>query len=86
MKKARYLIEFYKDEYNSLHQSIEIDLKEDERTDGEYSAFIRGRVNPNLTICYMRIYLNGNRIPIRKERLIGDTFIVEEICSRLKIM
>ena len=34
MENARYLIEYYRDEYNTLHQGIEIDLKEDEASNG----------------------------------------------------
>lgn len=75
MKVPRYLIEKYRDEYNTLHQAIEIDLKKDEITNGEAGRFIRNRVNPNLTICYERIYEDNKRMPIRIERLVNDTFI-----------
>lgn len=72
MEKARYLIEIYIDDYNSLKQAIEIDLKEDERTDGQHSSFLRSKINPNLKICFRKIYLNGNRKPIKDLMLVND--------------
>lgn len=75
MKNARYLIEYYRDEYNTLHQGIEIDLKEDEASNGRMSQFMRNNVNPNLTICYERIFENEKRMPIRIERLINGDFV-----------
>jgi hypothetical protein len=36
---------------------------------------MRKNVNPNLTICYERIFENEKRMPIRIERLINDTFV-----------
>ena len=75
MENARYLIEYYRDEYNTLHQGIEIDLKEDEASNGRTSQFLRNNVNPNLTICYERIFENEKRKPIRIERLINDDFV-----------
>lgn len=72
MEKARYLIEMYKDDYDSLQQTIEIDLKEDERTDGQYSSFLRNKINPNLKTCFRKVYLNGNRKPIKELILVDD--------------
>lgn len=75
MKKAKYLVEYYKDEYNSLHQAIKIDLEEDKYTNGMSSNFMRNMINPNLTIFYERIYEDENRIPIKIERLIKNEWV-----------
>ena len=51
---------------------IEIDLKEDERTIGQYSSFLRNKINPNLKTCFRKVYLNGNRKPIKELILVDD--------------
>ena len=52
MEEARYLIEFYRDPYNTLHQAIMIDLKLNKLSNGEEAKYRREKVNPNLTILY----------------------------------
>ena len=49
-KIPRYRIETYRDKYNTLSQSIIIDLEEEKETDGRSTMFLRGRINPNLEL------------------------------------
>ena len=54
----RYRVEYYRDDYNSLHQAIQIDLEEEKRSDGESTRFYRSKINPNLTHFYRELILN----------------------------
>lgn len=49
-KIPRYRIETYRDKYNTLSQSIIIDLEEEKESEGKSTIFLRGRINPNLEL------------------------------------
>lgn len=59
MKKARYCKETYIDDYNTLTQSILIDLVMDEQSYGNHSRILRSTVNPNLHLSKIE-YLDIN--------------------------
>lgn len=71
-EKARYLIEKYRDEFNTLHQAIMIDLDRNDKLNGEEAKYIRSRINPNLTIFYEQIYQDKNYKPLKIQRLINN--------------
>jgi hypothetical protein len=75
MKKAKYLIENYRDEYNTLHQEIMIDLDENKQTNGETLRFARSRINPNLTILYRTEHWNKNHKVLDIQQLINDEWV-----------
>ncbi len=75
MGEKRYLIEKYKDEHNTLHQSIMTDLELNWLSLGKEHWFNKSQINPNLTICYERIYLDEYHQPILIERLINDEWV-----------
>jgi hypothetical protein len=54
----RYRCEYYKDDYNSLHQAIMIDLEEEQRSDGKTTTILRSHINPNLKHHYKNIIMN----------------------------
>ena len=49
-KTPRYRIETYRDKYKTLSQSIIIDLEEEKESEGKYTIFLRGKINPNLEL------------------------------------
>lgn len=57
-KTPRYRVEYYRDDYNSLHQAIQIDLLEELRSGNAYTTFCRSRINPNLKHHYRTDILN----------------------------
>jgi len=57
-KTPRYRVEYYRDDFNSLHQAIQIDLEEEKQSEGESTRFYRSRINPNLTHHYRNLILN----------------------------
>lgn len=59
MKEARYCKETYIDDYDSLTQSILIDLVMDEQSYGNHSRVLRSTVNPNLHLSKIE-YLDIN--------------------------
>jgi len=72
MKNARYLIECYRDEYNTLHQTIMIDLIINKQSNGEELRFMRGKINPNLIILYETYHEDKNHKLLDMQRLIND--------------
>ena len=77
-KKAKYLVEKYRDEFNTLHQSIMINLDINDQSNGEEAKFMRSRINPNLTTLYEIIYMDKSQFPIKMERLInGDWYDID---------
>lgn len=71
MKEARYLKETYIDEYNTLTQSILIDLVMDRESNGNHSRALRLTVNPNLYL-YKTEYLDINMEVIEKWKINKD--------------
>lgn len=69
MKKARYIIEKYCDEYHSLFQAIQIDLFKNEQSNGKELKFLRETINPNLTVLYEKLWLDENYKIIKRELL-----------------
>lgn len=72
MKNARYLIECYRDEHNTLHQAIMIDLNMNKQSNGEELRFMREKINPNLTILYETYHEDENHKLLDMQRLIND--------------
>lgn len=72
MNKPKYLIEKYRDEYNTLHQAIMIDLDMNKQSNGEELRFMRGKINPNLTILYETYHEDKNHKLLDMQRLIND--------------
>lgn len=72
MKKAKYLIEKYRDEYNTLNQAIMIDLDINKQSNGEELRFMRSKINPNLTILYETYHEDKNHKVLDMQRLIND--------------
>lgn len=72
MKKPKYLIECYRDEYNTLHQAIMIDLDMNKQSNGEELRFMRGKINPNLTILYETYHEDENHKVLDMQKLIND--------------
>ena len=70
-KKIRYIHEVYTDEFRTLFQKIEIDVKLDEESKGWHSKNLRKSVNPNLTILLRKDYLTDD-YKLVKEEIIGD--------------
>lgn len=70
-KKIRYIREVYTDEFRTLFQAIEIDVKLDEESKGCHSKNLRKSVNPNLTILLRKDYLTDD-YKLVKEEIIGD--------------
>lgn len=66
MEKARYLKEIYTDDYNTLQQTILIDIEWDQYSNGFHSIEQRSRINPNLHLSKI-IYLNNNMEVIKNE-------------------
>lgn len=75
IREKRYLIEKYRDEYNTLHQAIEINLFKNDLSNGKELLFLRSTINPNLTILYEQIYLDENREVLKVERLVNNEWI-----------
>ena len=75
MKKAKYLIEKYRDEYYSLQQAIMIDLDENKQSNGEALRFARSQINPNLTILFETEHWDKNRKVLDIQRLINDEWV-----------
>ena len=71
MKKARYCKETYVDDYDSLVQSILIDLVIDEQSYGNHSRTLRFTVNPNLSLRKIE-YLDINMEVIEKWKINKD--------------
>ena len=67
MKKARYIIEKYRDKYHSLCQAIKIDLFKNKQSNGKELIFLRETINPNLTDLYERLWLDENCKVIKRE-------------------
>ena len=67
-KKPRYRIETYRDKYNTLSQSIIIDLEEEKETDGKSTMFLRERINPNLEF-YEKIIENKEHQVLSVEKV-----------------
>ena len=72
MNKPKYLIEYYRDEYNTLHQAIMIDLDMNKQSNGEELRFMREKINPNLTILYETHHEDKNHKLLDMQRLIND--------------
>ena len=73
--KEKYLIEYYKDEYNTLRQAIMVDLELNELSNGNELIFARSRINPNLNILYRQAYENEKHERIKDEMLINDEWV-----------
>ena len=69
---AKYLIEKYRDEYNTLHQAIMIDLDMNKQSNGEELRFMRSKINPNLTILYEIYHEDKNHKILDMQRRIND--------------
>lgn len=69
-KKIRYIHEVYTDEFRTLFQAIEIDVKLDKESKGCYSKELRRLVNPNLQILLRKDYLTYD-YKLVKEEIIG---------------
>lgn len=67
-KTPRYRIETYRDKYNTLSQSIIIDLEEERETDGKSTVFLRERINPNLEL-YEEIIENKDHQVLSVEKV-----------------
>lgn len=72
MNKSKYLIEYYRDEYNTLHQAIMIDLDMNKQSNGEELRFMREKINPNLTVLYETHHEDKNHKLLDMQRLIND--------------
>ena len=68
-KTPRYRIEYYRDDYNTLHQAIQIDLEEEKQSNGETTRFYRSQVNPNLTHFYKEIIVNKYYQVLKEEKI-----------------
>ena len=78
MKKARYLIEKYTDEYRTLYQAIMIDLKLDKESNGKESIYARKQINPNLKILLEQEYYDENMKLLERKTLINDNWYFEK--------
>lgn len=67
-KTPRYRVEYYRDEYNTLHQAIQINLEEEKRTNGKSTILYRRQINPNLTHFYREVILNKNYQVLKDEK------------------
>ena len=72
MNKPKYLIEYYRNEYNTLHQAIMIDLDMNKQSNGEELRFMREKINPNLTVLYETHHEDKNHKLLDMQRLIND--------------
>lgn len=70
-KKIRYIHEVYTDEFRTLFQAIEIDIRLDKESEGRHSKNLRRLVNPNLQILLRKDYLTDDYELVKKE-IIGD--------------
>ena len=68
-KTPRYRVEYYRDDYNTLHQAIQIDLEEEKQSDGKTTRFYRSKINPNLTHFYREIILNQYYQILKDEKI-----------------
>lgn len=68
MKKIRYIHEMYTDEFRTLFQMIEIDIKLDEESKCYHSKNVRRLVNPNLKILLRKDYLTYDYEIVKTER------------------
>lgn len=68
-KEPRYRVEYYRDDYNSLHQAIQIDLEEEKESGGKSTSFYRSQINPNLTHHYRNLILNKSYQVLKDETL-----------------
>lgn len=66
-KEARYCKETYVDDYNTLAQSILIDLVMDQQSYGNHARTLRSSVNPNLHLSKIE-YLDINMEVIKNGR------------------
>lgn len=73
--KEKYLIEYYKDEYNTLRQAIMVDLELNKLSNGNELIFARSRINPNLNILYRQAYENEKHERIKDEMLINGEWV-----------
>lgn len=67
-KTPRYRIETYRDKYNTLSQSIIIDLEEEKESEGKSTIFLRGKINPNLEL-YEEIIENKDHQVLSVEKV-----------------
>ena len=68
MKKIRYIHEVYTDEFRTLFQAIEIDVKLDKESKGCHSKNVRRLINPNLQILLRKDYLTDDYKIVKTER------------------
>lgn len=68
-EKPRYRVEYYRDDYNTLHQAIQIDLEEEKQSNGESTRFYRSKINPNLTHFYRELILNKSYQVLKDEKV-----------------
>ena len=68
MRKPRYLVESYTDDYKSLFQAIMIDLKLDKESGGKHSNWMRASINPNLKHLVREQYFTKNMKLIKENR------------------
>lgn len=78
MKKVRYLIEKYTDDYRSLYQAIMIDLKLDKENNGKESIYARKQINPNLKILLEQEYYDENMKLLERKIVINDNWYFEK--------
>lgn len=71
-KKIRYIHEVYTDEFRTLFQAIEIDVKLDKESKGCHSKNIRRLVNPNLQILLRKDYLTDDYKLVKREECINE--------------
>lgn len=70
--KIRYIHEVYTDEFRTLYQAIEIDVKLDKESEGRHSKNLRRLVNPNLQILLRKYYLTDDYKLIKREECIDE--------------
>lgn len=68
MRKPRYLVEKYTDDYKSLFQAIMIDLELDKESNGQHSRWLRASINPNLKHLISEQYFTKNMKLIKEEK------------------
>lgn len=78
-KKIRYIHEVYTDEFRTLFQAIEIDVKLDKESKGLLSKNVRAMVNPNLTILLKRRYLTDVYELVKEEIIGGKEWIKKDL-------
>ncbi len=68
MKKPKYLVEKYTDDYKSLYQAIMINLELDKESNGKHSRKLRASINPNLTHLISKQYFTEKMKLIKEEK------------------